>query len=285
MRTDDLDWRLRQALAETGSAWQPSGRSAADMVDRVRRRSVRRKRNIAMGACALAVVLVVGVGVHSTTSRTSNREASSAGAPSSIASTEPRPPAAAGIAVPPAPVHPRNRLDQPQGTVACAASVTVGSGPSRCAGLVTASPSSGSGFSTSNSAAGTPEETNAQSIPVSITAPLGRHVSVDMPLAPLGAWNAPISVTAPGVPATLRHELGLDPAVHLGAIRVIASTRGVGTRSASTVFAGVKPGVVVLSATLKGACLPSTNAHASTGPPSCAAIRTRWTLVVFITSQ
>lgn len=278
MRTDDLDSRLRQALAENASAWQPSGRSAADMVDRVRLRSVRRKRNIAMGVGALVVALVVGVGVHSATSRTGNREASSTGAPSSISSTEPRPPAAAGIAVPPAP-------DQPQSTVACAALVTVGAGPSRCAGVVAASPSTGSGFSTSNSAAGVPEERTAQSIPVSITAPVGRHISVNMPLAPLGAWSAPIAVTAPDVPASLRQELGLDPAVHLGAILVIASTREAGNRSPSTVFAGVKPGVVVLSATLKGACPPSSNAHASTGPTSCATIRTRWTLVVVITSR
>lgn len=285
MRTDDLDSRLRQALAENASAWQPSGRSAADMVDRVRLRSVRRKRNIAMGVGALVVALVVGVGVHSATSRTGNREASSTGAPSSISSTEPRPPAAAGLAVPPAPDQPQNTFDQPQSTVACAASVTVGAGPSRCAGVVAASPSTGSGFSTSNSAAGAPEERTAQSIPVSITAPVGRHISVNMPLAPLGAWNAPIAVTAPDVPASLRQELGLDPAVHLGAILVIASTREAGNRSASTVFAGVKPGVVVLSATLKGACPPSSNPHPSTGPTSCATIRTRWTLVVVITSR
>ena len=279
MTPDDLDSRLRQAFTETSSALQPSVRPAADIMDALRRRRERRHRSLVTVGCVVVAALAVGAGSYSYASRTDNREASGVRAHSPITTTRTAAAAAPGVARRGTPSQ------QAQSTLACAASVTVGSGPSRCVGVFSASASNGSEFSASNSAGGTADVPSAPAAPVSVTATVGQHVTVSLPVAPVGSWGAPIATPASALPATVRQELGSNSAAHVGAMRVVVPAQSGGKLSASTVFEAVKPGDVVLTATLKGACTPSSDPQATTVPPPCAGIRTSWSLLVVIASR
>lgn len=265
MTPDDLDSRLRRALDEVSSAWQPSERSTTEFLGDVGRRRMRRHRSLVttVAAVAAAVAVAVGAGVYSTTSRTDNRQVSGASLHS------PTPPTGSRSAASPG----------GNGTSECA-SVKVESGVSRCAGVFFATPPATQGFATSNSAAGTSSTT---ATPTSVTVKVGQHVAVSLPATATGSWRALVLVAPSGLSETLRQELPVsEPAAHSGVMRALGRVRAGAKQSGRSVFEAVKPGDVVLMATLAGTCAHVSSGQATIGSPSCAEISTQWLLLVVV---
>lgn len=276
MTPDDLDSRLRRALDEVSSAWQPSGRSATEFLGNVSRRRTRRHRSVVTTGCAVAaaVAVAVGVGVYSTTSRTDNREASGASLHRPTPSTGSGSSAAPGLSQ-------RAGLPTRASTALECASVKVESGVSRCAGVLFATPSATQGgFATSNAAAGTSSTT---ATPPSVTIEVGQHVTVSLPATAAGSWGAPVVVAASSLSAPLRQELPVSQsAVRAGVMRAVGRVRAGAKQSGTSVFEAVKPGDVVLMATLAGTCARASNGQATIVSPSCAEISTQWLLLVVV---
>ncbi len=274
MMPDDLDSRVRRAFAETTSAWQPNGPSAADVVGDVRRRQMKRRRTVITTGCSVGVLvaLAVGTGVYSTQSRTDNRQASGTGLHRPSTSTRSASAASPG---------PSNLAPQQQATSALGcASVTVDSGVSRCAGVIVASPSASSAFSTANGAAGA---TSATSAPASVTVKVGQHVAVSLPPTPAGSWREPVMDAPSRLSAPLRHDLSVtEPLTHPGVMRVVGRVRAGAGRLSAAVFEAVKPGEVVLTTTLVRACAQASTKQTTLAPPSCAGGSTQWILLVVV---
>ena len=273
MTPDHLDSRLRRTLHEVSSAWQPSGRSATEFLGDVSRRRMRRHRSVVTIGCAFAaaVAVAVGAGVYSTTSRTDNREASGASLHRPTPSTGSGNAAVPGLS---------QRVGPPiRGKDTCA-SVKVESGVSRCAGVFFATPPATQGFATSNGAAGTSSTT---ATPASVTVKVGQHVAVSLPATAAGSWRAPVIVAPSRLSATLRDGLPItEPLTYPGVMRVAGHVRAGVERSGTSVFEAVKPGDVVLMATLGGACARASNGQATLVSPSCAEISTQWILLVVV---
>lgn len=275
MTPDDLDLRLRRALDEVSSAWQPTTSSVPELVNAAGRRRARRHRSAMTIGCAVVVgiALVVGAGVYSTTSRTDNRVASSGSLQKSTPPTASGSTASPGLSKRVAPPHQANH------TLECA-SVTVASGSPQCAGVyVSASPASSALFA-HNSVAGTADAT---STPASLTVPVGQHVTVRLPATALASWRGPVAITASRLSATLGQGLpaGQSPAPP-GAVRVVGRVRAGAKRTVTTVFEGTKPGDVVLTATLARACTHAPNHRAKLASPSCTGIPTKWLILLVI---
>jgi hypothetical protein len=179
MTPDDLDTRLRRALHEVSSAWQPNAGSAIALVDSVNRRRVRRHRSALTVGCAMAAAIaVVGTGVFSTSAKTDNRVASGAGLRGQM-------PSAGSSSTTSAGHSPVANLPSGTNTASECASVTVDSGVSRCAG-VSANGASIQGIATSNSAAGASSATPS---PASIPIKVGQHVTMSLPATTAGFWG------------------------------------------------------------------------------------------------
>ncbi len=276
MTPDDLDSRLRRALDEVSSVWQPSGRSATEFLGDVSRRRMRRRRSLVTTGCAVAaaVAVALGVGVYSTTSRTNNREASGASV------HRPTPSTGSGSAAVPGPSQRAGLPTRRNETSECA-SVKVESGVPRCAGVFFGTPSAAQGgFGTANAAAGTSSTT---ATPPSVTVKVGQHVAVSLPAAAMGSWRAPVVVAASSLSAPLRQELSVSQAAaHAGVMRAVGRIRPGAKQTGPSVFEAVAPGDVVLTATLAGTCAPASNEQATSVSPSCAEISTRWLLLVVV---
>ena len=275
MTPDDLDSRLRRAMDEVSSAWQPKGSSASELVGEVSRRRVKRHRSVATIGCAVAAVIavVVGTGVFSTTARTDNRVASGPGLRGPTPSVGSGSTASPGLST---------SAGAPSGTSTASecASVTVESEASRCAGVFFATAAAIQGFSTSNSAAGTSSTTPS---PASVTVKVGERVTVSLPATTTGSWGAPVVVSSSSLSATLRQELpvSVSPA-HPGVMRTVGRARNGARQSGTSVFEAVKPGDVVVTATLARACARASNLQAPIVSPSCAEISNQWLMVVVV---
>ena len=274
MTPDDLDSRLRRALDEISSAWQPKGCSAHELVGDVSRRRVKRHRSVATIGCAVAaaIAVVVGTGVFSTTARTDNRVASGAGVRGPTPSVGSGSTASSGLSTSGAPSG--------TSTASECASVTVESGVSRCAGVFFATAAVIQGFSTSNSAAGTSSTTPSLA---SVTVKVGQRVTVSLPATTTGYWGAPVVVSTSSLSATLRQELPVSVSrAHPGVMRAVGQARNGARQSGSSVFEAMKPGDVVVTATLARACARPSNQQATTVSPSCAEISNQWLMVVVV---
>ena len=274
MTPDDLDSRLRRALNEVSSAWQPNGCSAKELVGDVSRRRVKRHRSVATIGCAVAaaIAVVVGTGVFSTTARTDNRVASGAGVRGPTPSVGSGSTASSGLSTSGAPSG--------TSTASECASVTVESGVSRCAGVFFATAAVIQGFSTSNSAAGTSSTTPSLA---SVTVKVGQRVTVSLPATTTGHWGAPVVVSTSSLSATLRQELPVSVSrAHPGVMRAVGQARNGARQSGSSVFEAMKPGDVVVTATLARACARASNQQVTTVSPSCAEISNQWLMVVVV---
>jgi hypothetical protein len=275
MTLDDLDSRLRRAMDEVSSAWQPKGCSAHELVGDVSRRRVKRHRSVATIGCAVAaaIAVVVGTGVFSTTARTDNRVASGAGLRGPTPSVGSGSTASSGLS-------PSAGAPSGTNTASECASVTVESGVSRCAGVFFASAAVIQGFSTSNSAAGTSSTTPS---PASVTVKVGQRVTVSLPATTTGHWGAPVVVSTSSLSATLRQELPVSVShAHPGVMRAVGQARNGARQSGSSVFEAMKPGDVVVTATLARACARASNQQVTTVSPSCAEISNQWLIVVVV---
>ena len=276
MTPDDLDSRLRRALDEVSSAWRPNGQSPTEFLDDVGRRRMRRHRSVVRIGCAVsaAVIIAIGAGVYSTTSRTDNRVASGASLHRPTPSTGSGSTTAPGLS---------QRVGAPSrgnDSFECA-SVKVESGVSRCAGVFFATPSATpGGFATASAAAGTSSTT---ATPPSVTVKVGQHVAVSLPATAAGSWRAPVVVAASSLSAPLRQELSVSQAAtHAGVMRAVGRVRAGAKQSGTSVFEAVKSGDVVLMATLAGTCARTSNGQATIVSPACAEISTQWLLLVVV---
>jgi hypothetical protein len=251
MMPDDLDTRLRRALIETSSTLPPTRPSATDIVGRIRRR--RARRNMAATSCAAVVVLAVGIGAYSHTS-TSHPEAAAPGVANHSAASK-----------------------GAQKDLACGVSVTVGAGPSRCAGVF--STAAGQAPVPTSGAASAAQGTNAAASS-SVTVGVGGRITVSLPA---GQWGAPTPVPLSALPANVRRDFAGDhPAAPPGILRAVTPVPTGARPSPTTAFEAEKPGVVALTATLANACSIPSDAQTADKPAPCAAARTRWTLFVVI---
>jgi hypothetical protein len=298
MAPDEIESRLRRSLAEASADWQPSGPAAADIVDGVRRRRAQRRRTAAMTGCAAVVVLALGVGAYSLAGSTGTPGVSGVKALAPPTSTGA--PAASGGAVRLGPSPPPAEAPANAAAASCA-SVTVGSGVPQCAGIIHA-PSSVQGTFGVNSApgvAGAPATTTsiapspanvpppsppASPTPISVTVRVGQRLAVTLPMTAGGSWGTPVAVPASDLATGTQEEFGgHDALARPGAVRVVRPAhRRRGTR-ATTVFEAVRPGPVVLSATVRSTC--TGDVTRAPGAPSCAVGPTSWTLLVLVTAR
>jgi hypothetical protein len=274
MTTDDLDSRLRRAMDEVSSAWQPKGSSANELMGDVSRRRVKRHRTVATIGCAVAAIIavVVGTGVLSTTARTDNRVASGSGP------RVPTPTVGGSTAT----SGPSSSVGTPSGagTESECVSVSVESGVSRCAGAFFATAAVIQGFASANSAAGASGVTSS---PASVTVKVGQRVTLSLPATKAGSWGAPIVASASSLSATLHQELPVSVSrTHPGVMRAVGRARNGARQSGSSVFEAIKPGDVVITATLASACPPASHQQATTVSPSCAEVPNQWFMVVVV---
>jgi hypothetical protein len=275
MTPDDLDSRLRRTMDEVSSAWQPKACPAKELVGDVSRRRVKRHRSVATIGCAVAaaIAVVAGTGVFSTTARTDNRVASGAGVRGPAPSVGSGSTASSGLA---------SSAGAPSGTSTASecASVTVGSGVSRCAGVFFASAAGIQGFATSNSAAGTSSTTPS---PASVTVKVGQRVTVSLPATTTGSWGAPVVVSASNLSTTLRQELPVSVSrAHPGVMRAVGQAQNGARQSDTSVFEAMRPGDVMVTATLARACARASNLQAPIVSPPCAEISNQWLMVVVV---
>ncbi|MGO9028428.1 MAG: hypothetical protein ACLQOZ_07350 [Acidimicrobiales bacterium] len=278
MMPDDLDSRLRQAFSQTSSAWQPAAPAVTDLVDGVHRRRARRRRVLTAAGCAVAA-LVVAAGAYSTTSRPAGRQVT-AQAPSPT--TTGKVSAGANRAASAEPV-PGSAASGSLATPSCAVDVTVGSGPSRCAGVLSTT-SSASATASSNGASA---EFGAADAPeTTVSAEVGQHVSVVPAPTPAGSWSTPVEVPISTLPVTLRRQIAAGEGAARGSLIRLATPVGAGgTPSPVTVFDATKSGVVVVGATLTSPCRPPSSAPTTDGSRACDGSRSVWTLVIVIVSH
>ncbi len=275
MTPDDLDSRLRRAMDDVSSAWQSKASSANELMGDVRRRRVKRHRSVATIGCAVAAVIavVLGTGVFSTTARTDHQVASGAGVRGPTPSVASGSTTSSGLST---------SAGAPSGTDTASecASVTVESEASRCAGVFFATAAAIQGNVTANSAAGTSSSTPS---PASVTVKVGQRVTVSLPATTAGNWEAPVVISTSDLSATLRQELPVSVSrAHPGVMRELGRVRNDARQSGSSVFEGMKPGDVVITATLASACPPASHQQATTVPPSCAESSNQWLMVVVV---
>jgi len=288
MAPDQLEQRIRRALTGSSSSWQPAGSAASEVVDSVRRRRLRRRRYTATIGSALVVALVVGAGAFSFTSRGQDAHVFAARAPSAASSSRAASGAtskSAGRAAPSTSSNQETSSNQaaaPGPLAGCAVSVAVGSGPSRCAGVLSSGASSAFGI------AGTTAHgpSYAAATPESLTVVVGQRVTVELGPSPVGAWRTPAAVRPSALSSRVRQEFALGtPTARHGVLRLVSSRRSGGTGPVSTIFEPLRPGVVVLASTLGGACAPGSSPTATTVPTRCAGVPTTWTLKLIVTSR
>jgi hypothetical protein len=112
---------------------------------------------------------------------------------------------------------------------------------------------------------------------------VGQHVTVSLPATTSGSWRAPVVVAASKLSATLRQQL---PASHSparpGVVRAVGRARLGANQSVTEVVEAVKPGDVVLMATLARHCARISSQQARTASPSCPGVSTQWLILLVV---
>jgi hypothetical protein len=261
-------------MDEVSSAWQPKGYPANELMGDVSRRRVKRHRTVATIGCAVAAIIavVVGSGVISTAARTDNRVASGASlrAPTpSVGGSTATSRHSSGAGTPPG-----------AGTESECVSVGVGPGAQRCAGEFFATAADIRGSAIANSAAGASSVTSSLA---PVTVKVGQRLTLSLPPTNAGSWGAPVVASASSLSATLHRELPVSVSrAHPGVMRAVGRARNGARQSGSSVFEAMKPGDVVITATLASTCAPASHQQATTVSPSCAEIANQWFTVVVI---
>jgi hypothetical protein len=90
-------------------------------------------------------------------------------------------------------------------------------------------------------------------------------------------------VAASRLSATLRQELPVSQSLaHPGVVRVIGRVRVGAKQPVTAALEAVKPGDVVLTATLARDCARTSNRQAKIASPSCPGVSTQWLILLVV---